>query len=138
MGRPWAKKNRCLPISAVPLPPGTGGEDQLTLGRIIEYIVRSEVASFRERQSERRLVRRSLPARSKRGAAQGKISSGGAEIDPQQVDEEAAVCTARQAFVDGLYFVVIDEKQFRDLDSRVPLQPESRITFIRLTLLTGG
>ncbi len=69
---------------------------------------------------------------------QGKISSGGEEFDAQPVDEETAVGAALQAFEDGLYFVVIDDVQCRDLEVRIVLKPESRVTFIRLTLLAGG
>ena len=45
---------------------------------------------------------------------------------------------ALQAFEDGLYLVVIDDVEYRDLEKQVFLKDDSRITFIRLTMLTGG
>ena len=39
---------------------------------------------------------------------------------------------------DGLYLVIIDEDEQKSLDAQVFLQEDSRLTFIRLTLLAGG
>ena len=72
------------------------------------------------------------------GLEKGKIDSGGSAVGLQEIDVEAAVGTALQAFEDGLYFVVVDDQQQRDLDRQVFLRPDSRVTFIRLTLLAGG
>ncbi len=76
-----------------------------------------------------------------RQAAQpGKITVGGATGSELggDVDEEEAVATALQAFADGIYFVFLDDVQQEDLDAVVALQPESTLTFIRLTALAGG
>ncbi|NLE38775.1 MAG: hypothetical protein GX621_12190 [Pirellulaceae bacterium] len=101
-------------------------------------MVRQEVAAFQKRQRDR-LALRVLTARQiSDGVERGKVESGGSEIQPQDVDPDAAVGTAIQAFEDGLYFVVIDERQAEDLDRQIFLQPDSQITFIRLTLLAGG
>ena len=48
------------------------------------------------------------------------------------------MATALEAFIDGLYLVVIDGLEYRDLDAIVHLEPESRITFLRLTFLAGA
>ena len=50
----------------------------------------------------------------------------------------AAIATALEAFVDGLYLVVIDDVGYTDLDAIVSLKPDSRVTFIRLTFLAGA
>jgi len=71
------------------------------------------------------------------GAARGKVDSGGRDLN-QEVDEEEAVGVALQAFEDGLYLVIIDDREYRELDAEVFLQPESRITFLRLIMLAGG
>jgi hypothetical protein len=68
----------------------------------------------------------------------GKVEMGGSEIPLQDVEEEEAVAVACQAFEDGLYLVVIDGEDYREIDREVRLQPDSRITFVRLTLLAGG
>jgi hypothetical protein len=57
---------------------------------------------------------------------------------PTEVNEDAAVTTALQAFTDGLYFVFLDDVQQQDLDAEVLVRPESRLTFIRLVALPGG
>ena len=72
------------------------------------------------------------------GAERGKIESGGSEVPVQPVDEDEAVATACQAFEDGLFLVVIDGQEHRELDRQVFVQPDSRVTFLRLTLLAGG
>ena len=38
----------------------------------------------------------------------------------------------------GLYFVVVDEQEIKELDKPITLTESSRLTFIRLTLLAGG
>ena len=63
---------------------------------------------------------------------------GGSEIGLQSVDEDQSIATALQAFDDGMYLVVIDEDEKKNLDEQIFLSPDSRVTFIRLTLLSGG
>ena len=63
---------------------------------------------------------------------------GESEVGIQAVDEDQAVGTALQAFEDGMYLVVIDDVEQTHLDQQVYLTEDSRITFIRLTLLSGG
>ena len=62
----------------------------------------------------------------------------GGALGPGTVDVEEAVGTALQAFEDGLFLVVLDETELRDLDAQVFVQADSRLTFVRLTLLAGG
>ena len=71
-------------------------------------------------------------------AEQGKIAPGDSAMPAREVDDDAAVATALQAFEDGLYLVVIDDQEQRSLDNQIFLHPDSRITFIRLALLAGG
>ncbi len=119
-------------------PPDLRGDGGVTLRQLVEHVVREEVAAFRQRQQDR-VVFRALTARQIEEAAQrGKIASGGSEVPPQEVDTDAAVGAALTAFEDGLYFVVIDDQQAKQLDQQFFLHPDSRITFIRLTLLAGG
>jgi hypothetical protein len=122
---------------SVPLPPELH-DGSVSLRDVITRIVGEEVAAFAKRQSHRQLVR-VLSARQIVDAAEkGKIAPGGSDVPPQEVDEDAAVATALQAFEDGLYLVVIDDQEQRSLDNQVFLRPDSRVTFIRLTLLAGG
>ena len=122
---------------SIPLPPELHDEG-VSLRDVITRLVVGEVAAFKKRQSQRQLVRVLSAQDIDQGAEKGRIALGGSAVLPQEVDEDAAVATALQAFEDGLYLVVIDEEEQRSLDNQVFLQPESRITFLRLTLLAGG
>ena len=119
-------------------PPAARGDDGITLRQLIEHVVRAEVAAFQQRQRDR-LELRVLSARQiDAGLAKGKVDSGGSEVGLQEVDAEAAVGAALQAFEDGLFLVVVDDQQQQEIDRQVFLRPDSRVTFVRLTLLAGG
>jgi hypothetical protein len=136
-GKALGRKKPLFADWSIPLPPGTGGEGT-TLRDIIAQLVHTEVSSFKERQEQRRVFRVLTARGIEAGVQKGKIELGGSEMPAQAVDEEAAVAAALQAFEDGLYLVIIDEQEHKSLDSQVYLQPDSRITFVRLTLLAGG
>jgi len=123
---------------SLPFPPEWSDEGGLTLRDLIGRVVRSEVQAFRQRQADRQVFRALTARQIAAGAEQGKIESGGSEVEPQAVDEEQAVAVACQAFEDGLFLVVIDGQDYRELDRMVHVQPDSRVTFVRLTLLAGG
>jgi hypothetical protein len=122
---------------SVPLPPELqdGG---VSLRDVITRIVRQEIAAFRRRQSQRQFIRVLSTRQVEDAAEQGKIAPGHGAMPAQELDDDAAVGTALQAFEDGLYLVVIDDQEQRCLDNQVFLHPDSRITFIRLALLAGG
>ncbi len=139
-GKALGRKKPLFADWSIPLPPDMGGEG-VVLRDVISRIVRAEVAAFQQRQSDRQFLHALTAREIQAGAEKGKIEMGGSEGLPrpaQPVDEDAAVGTALLAFEDGLYLVVIDEQEQHNLDSQVYLQPDSRITFIRLTLLAGG
>ena len=105
--------------------PRERGDSGLTLRDLIERIVRNEVAAFKQRQTERQFIRCLTDAEMAVGAEQGKIDSGGHDDLKQKVDPEGAVATALQAFEDGLYLVVLDGVDQKQLDSQIYLQPDS-------------
>lgn len=49
-----------------------------------------------------------------------------------------AIGTALRAFEDGLYLVILDGKEQRDLDEQVFPGPDSHVTFLRLVMLAGA
>ena len=114
--------------------PETG---ETTLRRLIDHIVRHEVAAFHDRQAERRLTRALTARQIEEGLAAGKVDAGGGSLD-QKVDVVQAIATAIEGFQDGLFLVVLDEVEVKDLDAPLTLTESSRLTFIRLTLLAGG
>ena len=115
---------------------GDGGEP-LTLRRLITRAVRAEVAAFRERQQGRATYRLMSETAVDEGARKGAVRPG-LQHEAQEVDEEAAVGAALQAFEDGIYLVFIDNVEQRDLDQEVYLQDNSVLRFIRLVMLAGA
>lgn len=123
---------------SIPFPPDLRGEgDHLTLRDLIARVVRAEVEAFRRRQSDRKLIKALSADDIAKGVASGKVDMGGSDVE-QEVDEDQSVGAALQAFEDGMYLVVVDGEEQRELDRAVFLRPDSRVTFIRLTLLAGG
>ena len=135
--RSVGRRKQLMDDFSVPLPPSDGDGGRL-LRDIIEQIVRSEVAAFEERQRSGQFLTALTSKEIHDAAARGKVVSGGTDIEPQQVDVEHAVANALQSFCDGIYLVVIDGDQVEDLDAEVRVRDDSRITFLRLTLLAGG
>ncbi len=113
-------------------------QESITLRELITQIVLNQVAAFQERQAENRLTRVLSAEQIEQGQIRGKIDMGGRTDLNQQVDPQAAVATALQAFDDGLYLVFVDETQQHSLDAPITLQSNSHITFIRLIMLAGG
>lgn len=113
----------------------------MTLRNLITHVVSKEVAAFDERQEARRLDRVLSGSQLERARQRGKISPEGADPkhqSPANVNLDEAIATALEAFTDGLYLVIIDEVEYRELDAIVRVDPDSRITFLRLTFLAGA
>jgi hypothetical protein len=123
---------------SIPFPPEWADAGGITLRDLIGRVVRSEVDAFRARQEERQVFRALTARRIAEGAEKGKIEMGGSEVGLQKVDEDEAVAVACQAFEDGLYLVVIDGDDQREIDREIYVRPDSRVTFVRLTMLAGG
>ena len=133
------RKARPLDDWSIPVPPrepGDGG-DGLTLRALITRVVRAEVQDFQKRDRGRRFVRVLSHAEIDEGAARGKVDPGG-RAPGAPVDEEAAVAAALLGFEDGLYIVLLDGVEQRELDRPVYLTDESRLVFLRLTFLAGA
>ena len=137
-GRALGRKQPLFADWSIVVPPESRGAGRLTLRRLIERIVGVQVAAFQQRQSDNQVLRALTSRQIDEAAARGKITMGESDVGLQEVDLEAAVGAAWQAFEDGLYLVVIDEVEQKQLDGEVHLTDESRITFLRLTLLAGG
>ena len=137
--RALGQRRALVPEWSVPVDPAHGGDGDsgLTLRELIERIVRAEVAAFATRQDARKFVRVLSSREIDAGKARGKIDSGGRDLE-QQVDVEEAIGAALQAFEDGLYMVVLDGVEQRELDRQVYVTEQSRVVFLRLVFLAGG
>jgi len=123
---------------SVSIPPRTDrGEGGITLRELITRIVCHEVQTFRDRQEGHQFVRVLSSQQIEQAVEGGKVDAGGRHLK-QSVDEDEAVAVALQGFEDGLYLVILDGEEHRDLDRQIFLNPDSRITFVRLVFLAGA
>lgn len=145
-GRALGSRRPLFADWSIPLPPDDfGGGGGLTLRDLIARIVRAEVEAFVARQEARRLDRVLSREDIDRGVAAGRVSPEGRDAggihgasQARSPDVEDAIGTALQAFEDGLYLVIIDGQERRDLDEQVFVKPDSRVTFLRLVFLAGA
>jgi hypothetical protein len=136
-GKVLGRKKPLFADWSLPPPPGLDQGGDVPLRELIALVVRAEVEAFRRRQEERHVLR-ALTARAvEEGVAGGKVEMGGRSAG-RTADPDEAVAVAIEAFEDGLYLVVIDGEERKDLDAPVRLTPDSRVAFVRLTLLAGG
>jgi hypothetical protein len=131
--RATGRRRPLVPDRDVPV--GDGGPQ--TLRALIERVVREAVAAFEERRAERPFLHVLTERELTDGAERGRIVSGGQPRGPRP-DPDAAVGVALQAFEDGIYLVLIDGEQQRDLDAQVLVSEETTLTFLRLVALAGG
>ena len=136
-GKALGRKKPLFADFSVPFPPELGEGGAVTLRDLISRVVKSEVEAFKQRQEDRKLLHALTARQISDAAAKGKVDMGGRDLD-QKVDLEVAIGTALEAFEDGLYLVIVDGQEQRSLDAQVFLQPDSRLTFVRLTMLAGG
>lgn len=123
---------------SVPPPDELGHGGRTTVRDLIECVVRHEVAEFKNRQEQKQFIRALTQREIADAVETGKVESGGTDVEPQPVDANEAVGTALQAFEDGMFLLVVDGRDHRNLDDPVFLQTDSQLTFVRLTLLAGG
>lgn len=137
-GKQFGRGNKSLfPNFQMPVPPEWQGSS-ITLRTLLETVVRSEAAAFRERQERRTVLQALSAAQIAEGVAKGKVDSGGTPDAVQAVDTEEAIQTAIQAFEDGLYYVFVDDVQRESLSDRLEIGPNTRLTFLRLVAMAGG
>ena len=109
----------------------------VTLRQVITRIVRREVESFRERQEAQQFTRILTHRQITDGLRQGRVIPGDRDLH-QEVDAEQAVANALQSFVDGIYLLILDGEEQRDLNREVHVDDDSQVTFVRLVMLAGG
>ena len=132
-GKALGKKKPLFADFSIPAP----AEGAIPLRDLLSRIVRHEVEAFRERQEDRKFVKALTARQIDDQAARGKIDMGGRDLD-QKVDTDEAIRVALEAFEDGLFLVIIDGTDYKTLDSEVALQSDSKVGFVRLTMLAGG
>ena len=136
--RALGKRKPLVPDWQVPWPPDEKDDGEpLTLRQLITRVVLQEVEAFKKRQEDRQIVRILTERQIEEGLTKGRVDSDGRSLH-QPVDPDAAVATALQAFEDGLYLVILDGEEQRELDREIFLQSDSHLVFVRLVMLAGG
>ena len=107
-----------------------------SLRQLIEAIVRQEVGKYNSRGLENMLVPFLSEAEIAEQSTVGKVGFGRLYSD-KQADAEKAVETALQGFEDGLFRVLVNDKEVVDLDGALEIFEKDTLTFVRLTFLTG-
>lgn len=123
---------------SLPIAPDMREDGGVTLRNLIERVVREQVRAFQARQADNQMLRALTSRQIEAAAEKGKITMGESDVGVQEVNEDAAVANAWQAFEDGIYLVVIDDVEQKQLDGPLYLNDESRVTFLRLAMLAGG
>ncbi len=111
-------------------------EGILTMRELIAAIVCSEVEKFNDRGTDHMLVSFLTETEIMDQSISGKVGFGRLYSD-RKADAEKAVETALIGYEDGLYRVLIGEKEVSGLDTAVALCEGDVLTFIRLTFLAG-
>jgi hypothetical protein len=107
------------------------------LRQLITRIVFQEVEAFKNRQEARQFVRILTEQQIEVGLTKGRVDAGGRNLHQSVIPEEAAA-TALQAFEDGLFLVILDGEEQRELDRQIFLQADSHVVFVRMVMLAGG
>ena len=128
-----------MPDWQLPWPPEEhDASEPRTVRQLITRIGFQEVEAFKQRQNVSQIVR----ILTERQIEEGLVTKAGlirvGEILHQIVNPEEAVGTALQAFEDGLFLVILDGEEQRELDRQIFLQAESHVVFVRMVMLAGG
>jgi hypothetical protein len=105
--------------------------ERLTVRELIRSRVYQEVQDFNRRQPAvfHGLVQPNDAERTLNGCKLRR---------PRTIDWKQQYDKAVQAFAAGRILLIVDDRQVDALDEVLVLQPETRVSFLRLTLLTGG
>src|SRR5262245_23130568 len=105
--------------------------ERLTARELIRSRVYQEVEAYNSQQTEyfRGLVQ---PSEAEQTINGYKLRKG------RQINGEAQFDKALQAFQRNGFLLLVDDRQLDDLDEVIELQPETKISFLKLIPLVGG
>ena len=107
-----------------------------SLRQLIETVVRQDVKKYNSRGTENMLVPFLTEAEISEQSTVGKVGFGRLYSD-KKANPEKAVEAALQGFEEGLFKVIVGEKEAAELDEPLDIQEKEVLTFIRLTFLAG-
>ena len=107
-----------------------------TLRQLIEAVVCQEVETYNSKGLDNMLIPFLTEAEIADQSTVGKVGFGRLYSD-RKADPKKAIDTALQGFEDGMFKVVVGEKEATMLDAPLELHEKDTLTFIRLTFLAG-
>jgi len=107
-----------------------------SLRQLIETVVRQEVDKYNDRGAENMLAAFLTETEIKDKSTVGKVGFGRLYSD-KTANPEKAIKTALQGFDDGLFRVMVGDKESTELDAPLDIHENDTLTFIRLTFLAG-
>lgn len=109
---------------------------------LIALAVENQREVTRERDEDRRAFQALLAAILERGQEDADAKPRSSRVpatssgDPEEL--QLAIHDAWKAFQRELYYLLVDGRRMQDLDQRVRLGSNSRVTFLRRVEFTGG
>ena len=108
-----------------------------TLRNFIKTVIEKEVATYNEKVNNTTLLPYLNEATLATMAKHGKVDFGEVyNSEPAML--EGAINTALQAFEDGVFMVLIDGANCKDLNQKIQFREKSEVVFLRLVALAGG
>lgn len=105
--------------------------------KLIIAIVQHQVGEYNNKPKEKNLLPFLSDAETTEQIRNGKVSFGSI-YNENNADASKATSTALQAFEDGMFALFIDDDEVINLSQAITLNPNTIITFIRLTFLAGS
>jgi hypothetical protein len=105
--------------------------ERVTVRELIRSRVYQEVQDYNQRQPQ---VFRGLVQ-----PTDAEINLNGFKLrKPRTIDWKKQVDKAVEAFESNGIVILVDDKQVELLDEEIVIRPETRVSFLRLTMLVGG
>lgn len=107
-----------------------------TVRQLIEETVKTCVKDYKERREGQELLKGLTKEEIEDQAAAGKVSFG-VNYGERDADLEEALSNALQSYEDGIYRIFIEDEEAGALDAPAFITEETKLTFVRLTMLAG-
>lgn len=108
-----------------------------TLQNFIQLVVEKEVTTYNKTVTNQSLLPYLGKTTLSKMAQHGKVDFS-AVYNTKSAIKTEAVSTALQAFEDGLFMVLIDGGNCRNLKQKIQFRENSEVVFLRLVALSGG
>lgn len=126
------KRKDILVPTAYTLPDGL-----CSLRQLLTAVVQKEVALYNSKEAEAQIIPILTQQELDDQARIGKVGFG-TIYSHKKADPHKAISNAIGCWEDGLVRVFLGEEELTDLDAPLSIKPQSVLTFIRLSFLSGS